>query len=180
MFEWREVPGYPSYSVSSEGIVARTTRAKTARVKNMNPTTNKDGCKYLTLMNGGKGKTFRVHRLVLLAFIGESDLHADHINGERDDNRIENLRYISPSDHAKLHYGRNTGKPEVAASLTEEQVVSLREEYAAGVSSKILMGKYQLCAAAVCELARGITYRNVGGPRTIRGKGWKEDRRAIL
>ena len=37
----------------------------------------------------------RVHRLIMLAFVGESDKDVDHINRNKTDNRFENLRYVS-------------------------------------------------------------------------------------
>jgi len=41
-----------------------------------------------------------VHRLVLAAFIGiEDDMHVNHINHQRDDNRLINLEYLSHRDN---------------------------------------------------------------------------------
>lgn len=172
MIEWREVPGYPSYSVSNEGVVARTTRAKTSKEKVLNPTIDKDGYKHISLMNEGKRGSFLVHRLVLLAFVGDSTLHTHHINGNCGDNRLENLRYISPSDHGRHHHQKGVRSGTIA-KLTDEQAISLREEYAAEVPTELLTKKYRICKAAVCNVVTGKTYKNIGGPRTIRGTGWR-------
>ena len=40
-------------------------------------------------------KTYRVHRLVMKLFKGESDLTVDHINGNKHDNRLCNLQYVT-------------------------------------------------------------------------------------
>ena len=45
------------------------------------------------------GKHYLAHRLIMLAFVGESDQEIDHINRIRDDNRFENLRYCTRSEN---------------------------------------------------------------------------------
>ena len=49
-----------------------------------------------------KGKTYKEHRLIWLYHYGTWPKdHLDHINGIRDDNRIENLRECSPLENTK-------------------------------------------------------------------------------
>ena len=45
------------------------------------------------------GKKYFVHRLIMLAFVGESDQDVDHINRIKTDNRFENLRYCTRSEN---------------------------------------------------------------------------------
>ena len=40
-------------------------------------------------------KMYKVHRLIMLAFVGDSDKDVDHINRIKTDNRFENLRYCT-------------------------------------------------------------------------------------
>ena len=44
-------------------------------------------------------KTWSVHRLVMMAFYGESDLYVLHANGDPYDNRLENLRYGTQTEN---------------------------------------------------------------------------------
>jgi hypothetical protein len=40
-------------------------------------------------------KMYKVHRLIMMAFVGESQQEVDHINRIKTDNRFENLRYCT-------------------------------------------------------------------------------------
>ncbi len=90
MEEWRPIQGFPRYEVSSLGNV----RGKFGKLLNL--ATNRDGYKYITL-HGEQKKTVRVHRLVASAFLPNPDNKptVDHMNRDRSDNRLENLRYAS-------------------------------------------------------------------------------------
>jgi hypothetical protein len=52
---------------------------------------NNDG--YIRLHIGAK--MYLVHRLIMIAFVGDSDQEVDHINRIKTDNRFENLRYCN-------------------------------------------------------------------------------------
>jgi hypothetical protein len=83
------------------------------------------------------------HRLVLENHLGRkltSDEHVHHINGDKHDNRLENLEIISNSEHIRRHYrGRVcevTGmfksekqeKKKTAVLEKRQQVLTLREQ----------------------------------------------------
>lgn len=53
-----------------------------------------------------KTKYFWIHRLVLIAFIWNSNLQANHKNMIRNDNRIENLEWVTSSEN-QLHAWKN-------------------------------------------------------------------------
>jgi hypothetical protein len=53
-----------------------------------------------------KGGLISEHRLIMENYLGrtlENDEIVHHINGIRDDNRIENLEIMSPGEHSTLH-----------------------------------------------------------------------------
>lgn len=52
-----------------------------------------------------KGKRMYVHRLVMLAFHGKSDLTVDHLNMNKQDNRLENIEYVTVVENTKRALG---------------------------------------------------------------------------
>ncbi len=105
---WRAVPGFEGYyEVSTLGRVRGV--ARTVERKGMSPAHYRTrllslathrGYRTVGLMRGGVHSTHRVHRLVLEAFVGPGDgFQACHKNGDRADNRIENLYWGTNSDN---------------------------------------------------------------------------------
>ena len=75
------------------------------RIRLMSVAGSMDGHGYVQIMINGK--RYKAHRLIYIMFYGYAPKVLDHINGIRDDNRIDNLRPASLNDNA-----RNAKKPE--------------------------------------------------------------------
>jgi len=114
---WKIIPGYENYQVSNYGRVKSTRKVLKA---NYRPT----GYVHAQLTVDGKNKAIPIHRLVMKAFVGISNLDVDHINSIKDDNRLENLRYVTSrqnnlyKENTKgYHYCKSTGKWKSEASI---------------------------------------------------------------
>lgn len=92
--EWRPVVGYPGYQVSSAGRVFSGKRCGRVMLQQV-----VRGYLKAKLRNASGPRMVSVHSLVLEAFVGPrpDNMHGCHCNGDRLDNRLENLRWDTPS-----------------------------------------------------------------------------------
>ncbi len=96
---WLPVVGYEGYyEVSDMGNI------RNARSKRVRAISHTKQYSHLLLSVGGKHTTKRVHRLVAEAFLPavEGKLHVNHKNGDRHDNRVENLEWVTQAEN-NLH-----------------------------------------------------------------------------
>jgi hypothetical protein len=91
-----EVEGFPNYLIYKDGRVFSNKRNKFLKSN-----INRDGYMVVYLYDNGKVKTCKVHRLVGIAYIPnpENKRCIDHINRNKTDNRLENLRWATDSEN---------------------------------------------------------------------------------
>ena len=114
-------------------------------------------------------KNYSVHRLVAKAFIPNYSRkpEVNHINGDRADNRVENLEWVTRSEneiHAYKTLGREPnkpwkGKPRLfARKLTNEQVMATRKDTR---SSRQVGMEYDVSKSTIQAIRKGKIYKDV-------------------
>ena len=93
--EWIvEMREYPGYFISTKGRIFSEKYNERLEKK---PSDNGKGYLYVCLMKEGKQYSKKIHRLVGETFLEkvEGKLEIDHINQNKKDNRVENLRWCN-------------------------------------------------------------------------------------
>lgn len=104
---WKDVPGYEGlYRVSNLGNVRSLSRTiKTRKGKQhhkgkiLTLSKNRRGYVQVPLSRKGKRVLLYVHRLVMQAFHGDSEMVVNHKDGDKSNNRLANLEYTTQKDN---------------------------------------------------------------------------------
>lgn len=119
--EWRDVPEYEGYyQVSSLGRVRsldRTITYSNGREQFYKGAAIEgsvfNGYRRTCLKQNNKGRTYRFSQLVAMAFLehkpNEYKLVVDHINGDKSDDRVENLRIVTHRANLSTCFRSNEG-----------------------------------------------------------------------
>jgi hypothetical protein len=109
---WKPITDYPNYLVSNKG---RIRNKKTKRV--LKTFINQKGYVIVSLSRNGKGKSFRVHRLVAREFVAnpEGYLEVNHLDCNRSNNYSTNLVWCSREQN--INYGSRSLKQAQALKI---------------------------------------------------------------
>jgi hypothetical protein len=186
--EWRSVVDFPGYEVSNLGRVRSTGLTRwvpqrktgvpykvTAPPKLLKPGTHyskgRPVCQTVYLRRDGKTYTCRIHRLVLLAFVGPCppNMEGCHEDGDCTNNSVDNLRWDTHRANLEdaMRHGtkklppRAEGISHYRSVLTEQDVREIRAvpEYP-GVCAD-LSQKYGISSGSISHVRRRNSWKHV-------------------
>lgn len=141
---WREVPAVPGWWVSNHGEIA-SLKGRTPRL--LRPMM----CGQYRAV-GTMTRKFYVHALVLEAFRGPrpEGMQARHLDGNRFNNRADNLAWGTPSENNRdkeRHGTGGRGERNPMARLTQDRVKEMRRLHSAGgLTFKALASRFGVSA----------------------------------
>lgn len=171
---WKSIDGFPNYYVSNysriKSIYHYSTGEKRRIVKQRKSTSESS---YYVTEIAYKNKF--IHRLVAETFIPNTNnkLQINHINGNKFDNRIENLEWVTPSENM-LHSYRVLGRKSAMFGKFGKDNHSSKPVYQLTEERKIVKewGSCREAARSIGVGYTGITRACRGGRKRAHGFKW--------
>lgn len=163
--EWAIIPSAPRYSASTLGRIRREVPYRGNHLRRvLAPQDTGNG--YLSVNIHQQSRY--VHRLVCEAFRGVQPKECpqvSHLDGDRTNNRPDNLVWASPLENEaqKTEHGtRKVGSAVANSKLTEADVVAIREAVAKGTLPKARIAReFNIHPTMVKRIADRTAWRHV-------------------
>lgn len=170
---FRVIPGFPRYAINESGTILSICvggfddRTKSwCNAKQINPDTDKDGYPRVILVHNGRRFTVKVHKLVLLTFVGPcpDGMQCRHLDGNKTNNHVLNLAWGTRAENANdktLHGTTTKGEKSNTAKLTSDDVMEIRRRFANGESQKDINKDFHVTAANISLIVLRQSWRHI-------------------
>ena len=150
---WKSLEEYKGIKVSSVGRIWKAAnKSRKERILTEFPKDRDGYCRCSVQRLDGTWTSQPVHRLVAKAFISnpENKQSVNHINGNRTDNRVENLEWVTPKENVihSFKFGsrkecKNVPRKTLLTDFQISQIDKLRELYTVNQIAKLFNIEYQ-------------------------------------
>lgn len=171
MEKWKWIKNYTGYyKVSNYGRVISFHGPKPKILSNRD---NGKGYFIVSLYKNGNCKNKRINRLVAEHFIPnpETKPEVNHIDGDKANNHVENLEWVTRSEnrqHAiknnlwKSHFTKNNGESHPDSKLTKNDVKKIRDLYENGDYTQKELGKmYDVYPSTIGRITRYEHWKHI-------------------
>ena len=167
----KTIPGFPNYSITQEGRVWSKPRITPHGHKRkgrwLKSPCNTYGYPFVTLYINAQKYLFFVHRLVLETYIGNcpSDMQCRHLDGNKQNNRLDNLCWGTPKENGldSIRQGvlkNMRGELNGHAKLTETKVRVIRYlRDVAKFSLKDIAWQFDVTIATICDICKRRSWK---------------------
>jgi len=143
---WKKIKEYEGiYEVSNKGRIKNTEKI-------LKPSTATTGYKKIELSRNGKRKSYKVHRLVALMFLGENPSGKtiiNHKDGNPINNHVENLEWCNQSYNMQHAYDTGLKK-----SFKMDKELLIKESVENNMSAREIATKYGTTGAIIHKLLK--------------------------
>lgn len=156
---WKPIKGVYDAYINIDGCVIRNGKAKKSSIA-------KTGYKVVTFSIKNKSHTKTIHSLLADAFIGPrpDGMEVLHINGDKLDNRISNLRYGTRKENVAdaIRHGTATiGLKNGAAKLKLHDIIFIKDMSDMGFFAYEIAPHFKVCVTTIRRVLNGHTYKGV-------------------
>lgn len=155
------------YEVSNLGNIKRVLPSNSTFSGRLLKTNSNQKYIRVRLCANGNDESRSVHSLVLEAFVCRrpKGMVANHKNGNKHDNRLENLEWVTPSENTQhsfdvLHRKAPCGENHAMAKLSKEESERIKELYNTGNYSQWVLAKlFNIGRSSIQRIVSGKTWR---------------------
>lgn len=163
---WKNIPEHDGYEVSNRGRVRscwNNYSNKNTKPHLLSFIITKKGYHRVAIRKAKKPRIWFVHRLVMLSFVGPSELETNHKNGIKSDNRLENLEYVTRSENEYHAYKNNLKSKKRerhhGCKLTEKQAYDIK--YIEVGKQKDIAAKYGVTPSNIAAIQKNRSWVNL-------------------
>lgn len=170
---WKKID-WANYEVSScgkvrsmyENIERTNGRNYERKSRILKPAKDNSGYLRVAFKHNGKLTTFKVHRIVAEAFLGKSTLEIDHIDGNKLNNSIENLEWVTRSENVKRAFKIGLSKPlkgsaNPCAKIDEIKALTIKTYLSSGIGPIEISKIMGISKHIVKDISRNKTWKHL-------------------